>query len=289
MQENSDGLKQDLGGDPKRSGVFMMWLLFKEQCEKPSDEVIVQRLNERFGDIDIVSNNQVLRMFALRSQKVFYGDNKELPSIVIVSGCEEVGEPHGDAIARTQFWDCLKGATLLDTCEYQVMIGDFMAGGLPAIQRAGILSDWLEIALELFPTCAGVYVDSSGKLLDAESARNNPYKDALRFFWFGINARNFHIEDTGDSLVDTLGLYLLGLPDVQYHFHTLKVSDVIQHAYNTAIYLFENDAPIQSGHTIEGLEPGSMWRCQYEDALIQPVRQVLDIEAGEFAAGTRGY
>ena len=30
------------------------------------------------------------------------------------------------------------------------------------------------------------------------------------------------------------------------------------------------------------------WRCQYEDALIQPVRPVLDVCPGPFAAGQRG-
>lgn len=29
------------------------------------------------------------------------------------------------------------------------------------------------------------------------------------------------------------------------------------------------------------------WRCQYEDALIQPVRCVMDICPGEYAAGNR--
>ena len=29
------------------------------------------------------------------------------------------------------------------------------------------------------------------------------------------------------------------------------------------------------------------WKCQYEDALIQPKRPVLDINTGEYAAGNR--
>ena len=31
------------------------------------------------------------------------------------------------------------------------------------------------------------------------------------------------------------------------------------------------------------------WKVQYEDSLIQPVREVLDINMGEYASGTRQY
>ena len=42
-------------------------------------------------------------------------------------------------------------------------------------------------------------------------------------------------------------------------------------------YIFEHDNPIGDGQTIAGLENGDMnpdiqWAVQYEDSLIQPVR-----------------
>ena len=53
-----------------------------------------------------------------------------------------------------------------------------------------------------------------------------------------------------------------------------------------------DDNPIQDGETVDGVEKGQMsreiqWKCQYEDAMIQPPRGVLDINMGEFAAGQR--
>lgn len=286
-ETNNDVLKQDLSEEAKYSGVYMIWLLFREKCETPPAADILIKLKERFGEVDIVSGNPGMSSFALCSHKVTYKDNKKVPSQVIITECSEVTKPHGDGIARTQFWDCPKGADLLDSCKYQIMVGDFLAAGLPARERADILSDWLEIALELFPTCTAVYADASGKLLTAESLRNNPYVGSLRFIWFGVNARFFNIQGTEDSLVDTLGLYAVGLPDVQYHYHGLDPNNVVNHAYNTAIYQFENDAPIKSGHTIEGFSPDKRWKCQYECSLIQPSRDVLDIEMGEFASGDR--
>lgn len=52
------------------------------------------------------------------------------------------------------------------------------------------------------------------------------------------------------------------------------------------------DCPIKSGETIDGIRDGRIcrdvqWRCQYENALIQPSRQVIDINMGEYASGRR--
>ena len=59
-----------------------------------------------------------------------------------------------------------------------------------------------------------------------------------------------------------------------------------------ASYILEHDDPIKDGETVDGVENGQMsrelqWKCQYEDAMIQPPRGVLDINMGEFAAGQR--
>ncbi|MCX4266714.1 MAG: DUF4261 domain-containing protein, partial [Firmicutes bacterium] len=53
-----------------------------------------------------------------------------------------------------------------------------------------------------------------------------------------------------------------------------------------------NDNPIKSGDTIDAIVNGQFsqsvqWRCQYENALIQPAREVIDIYMNEYAAGQR--
>ena len=47
-------------------------------------------------------------------------------------------------------------------------------------------------------------------------------------------------------LVDTLGMSLLFLPDIQYHFHGLDPNLIVNHAYNTASYLLINGNTKQS-------------------------------------------
>lgn len=156
-----------------------------------------------------------------------------------------------------------------------------------------MLMDWLEAALSLFPDCAAVYTEASGKLFAADQVRNHRIPREDRFLYFCMNVRFFNIQGTNDHVVDTLGLYAIDLPDVQYHFHTLDPNHVVNHAYNVASYIYANNAPIKSGETIDGIWQGALsqriqWKCQYEDALIQPVRCVMDICPNEYAAGKRG-
>ena len=61
-----------------------------------------------------------------------------------------------------------------------------------------------------------------------------------------MNVRFFTIQGGEDMLVDTLGMSLLFLPDLQYHFHGLDPNLIVNHAYNTALYLLINDNIKQS-------------------------------------------
>ena len=92
--------------------------------------------------------------------------------------------------------------------------------------------------------------------------------------------------------IDTVGMSTLFLPDLQYHFHDMDPNWVVNHAYNVASYILKHDNPIEDGETIDGVADGQMsreiqWKCQYEDALIQPPREVLDIHMGNYASGGR--
>ena len=93
-------------------------------------------------------------------------------------------------------------------------------------------------------------------------------------------------------LIDTVGMSTQFLPDLQYHFHDMDPNWVVNHAYNVASYILANDNPIQDGETIDGVADGQIrreiqWKCQYEDALIQPPRAVLDIHMETFSSGGR--
>ena len=89
-------------------------------------------------------------------------------------------------------------------------------------------------------------------------------------------------------MMDTMGLAVLGLPDLQLHFRNLQPGRVAAHLYNCALYLFQKGDVIEDGNTIAGLEPHEKWRCQHEMSLIGPKRVVIDLDPGPpHAAGNR--
>lgn len=289
--ENERVLQQNLDEKSEFQRLFQMYLLFEENVERPNAEAIRKALESRCGKTETVSPDDVLSSFAVEAYKVTYQDG-EMPAQVMMADVTPFQPETITELERTQFWTMPDAEDVLDQCRYKLLLSDFMAAGLDYKSRSALLADWLEVAVSLFPACKAVWIPSSGKLLRPAEIADNPYEGAARFLQFGMNIRYFNIHGTEDGLVDSLGLFAIGLPDVQYHFHTLDPDDVSQHAFAVAAYLFEAEVPVNDGETIAGLLNGEMapdvqWPCRFELALIQPSREVLDICPGEYAAGGR--
>lgn len=212
----------------------------------------------------------------------------------MVTGCSDFEGEGFDPFLMSQMWDCQEDREkIFEECQYQVVAIDMLAAALPALERANLDADFLDALAELYPTCEAFYFHNCGKLFLVEDVRSHQIEGPDRFIRFGVNVRFFNIQGTEDMLIDTVGMSTLFLPDLQYHFHGMDPNLVVNHAYNVASYILEHDNPIQDDETIDGIKDGDMsreiqWKCQYEDALIQPPRAVLDINMGEYAAGNRG-
>ena len=60
----------------------------------------------------------------------------------------------------------------------------------------------------------------------------------------------------------------------------------------TFYHIYDSNNPIKPGDSIDGIKDGQIsmdvqWTTQYEESLIQPARELVDINMGEFASGTR--
>ncbi len=278
---------------PSFTHLFQIHLLFERNGIRPSAAALQEAARPTLGDTDVVAEvkNQ-LTTLAVKRFQADYKDAQRVPAQVLMADFAPFDSASIDQMQRSQFWECPQGGELLDRCGIQVMLSDFMAAGLPYKERCTLLTGWLEAVLSLFPDCLAVWVPSAWKLLTPAQVLDNSLEGPGRFLHFGVNARFFRIQGTEDMLVDTLGLHALGLPDVQYHFHGLDPNHVVNHAYNVASYIFDNDAPIRGGETIDGLRDGRIdqtvqWKCQYETAMVAPQRDVMDICPGPYAAGDR--
>jgi Domain of unknown function (DUF4261) len=104
-----------------------------------------------------------------------------------------------------------------------------------------------------------------------------------------INVRYFSIaNDPGAIVMDTLGLHVFGLPDVQCHFRDKEPGEIATMLFSTAAYLFRSGDVIADGNTISGPRAGERLVCFREPALLEPTRLVIDVDLGDpYAAGRR--
>ena len=291
MEKKEEVLKQDLSQKENPGLVFPIHLFMEEWCELSDKDSMTQIMQKHLGDVDCYSHTENAAGFAVKKYVVEAGD-KKIPPQLMIAKCVSTDNLKIDAITRSQMWDCPESGEILERCKYQVVAVDMLAAGLPYKERAEMLMDYAEALVEMFPTCVAVMFGTSGKMFKREQILNHQIPREQRFIYFAVNVRFFNIQGTNDKLVDTLGMSALILPDLQYHFHDADVNEVINHAYNVLLYIYENNCPIKSGETIDGIMNGQMsrkvqWKCQFENALIQPAREVMDICMGEFASGRR--
>lgn len=291
-QQFQQDLSQKTDSQIRPGGVFMIQLLMKEKYEMPSNERFIEILSKHLGKVEQYGSRKAGVKFAAHD---YISEMKDasIPVTLMISDCEEFVRDSIDAFRRSQMWDCMSDRDrILSECKYQIFANDMLGGGLPARKRANMLMDYLEALVELYPQCEAVYNLNSGKLILADDIRKNEIPGVDRFIRYAVNVRFFNVQGTEDSVVDTLGLSLLYIEDLQYHFRDMDPNWVVNHAYNLASYLLNNEKPMKDGDTIDGIRNGMIvqdiqWKCQYEYALIQPARIVMDVCMGEYAAGNR--
>lgn len=286
-------LKQDLSKKDENNQVFIVHLLMKEKMEMPSKDHMIQIMQKHLGDIDCFTHDEKSAGFAAKKYQVEVKEGK-LPATLLVMGCLPMDDFQIDMFTRSQMWDCPESSRILEQCKYHVVAVDMMVNLLPYKDRAEMDMDYMEALVELYPDCVAVYFQTSGKMFTREKILNHSIPKEDRFIYFAVNARFFNIQGTNDHIVDTIGMNLLGLPDLQYHFHDFEPNWVVNHAYNTASYIFNGEKIIENGDHIDGVKEGKMdvnirWLCHHENSLIQPLRPVIDIYMNEYAAGNRKY
>jgi hypothetical protein len=284
-------LQQDLNENVRPGAIFVMQLLFEAPCAMPEKDTMNAIMEKHLGEVDNFSYDDKMAGFAAKKYAAEFKDAKVPPQLMIMASNEFDGSKINE-VERSQMWDCEGSEQILESCKYQVFATDMMAAALYYKERAELDMDFMEALVELFPQCKAVYFQNSGKLFTAETIRNHKIPRESRFIYFAVNVRFFNIQGSENKMVDSLGMHTLFMPDLQYHFHGMEPNWVVNHAYNALSYMFDHENPIKSGDPIDGIVDGAMsrevmWKCQYEDALIQPVREVIDIFMNEYAAGER--
>lgn len=286
--------QQDINQIAEHPGmVFVVHILMDEICDMPGKESMLRVMSKHLGEVDCFCHNGQVAGFAAKKYVVhFEKDNKDIPPQLMLTNCTKIEKPIMDDISRSQLWNCPNGNEILDTCKYQVIATDMLAAGLYYKDRAEMLVDYIEALVELYPTCRAVVFENSKKMFTREDITNCMMPKESRYIYYAVNVRFFNIQGTDDMMVDSLGMSTLFLPDLQYHFHGIDPNEVVNHAYNVLSYIYDNDNPIKDGDYIDGLVDGRIsqdvqWNVHYENSLIQPIREVIDVNMQEYASGNR--
>ena len=210
------------------------------------------------------------------------------PAVTSFIWTERPSDPNHCLEAIQQTWDLEDAQERIQACQGYHLVTEFMAQWLEPAYRMKLFHGVLQAIVELTKPHAIVFRHAQ-KVVAPE--RYLTYCSEAPILRPGsLNVRSFRVANVPERemIMDTRGLEEVGLHDLQCHFQDLDPNDVSELLYNAGIYIGEMGPVIESGHTISGIEPGSKWVCRFEEALVAPEREVLDLNPGPpFAGGGR--
>ena len=279
-------MAEEFGGFAPTYGVELLY----RQAPKLTKPTVLKALRKRCPNVQPLdpSEKDDLLAFVHPDHPVELRD-ATVAAQILIAQTEQTITPLTLQPALQQSWnfpqarDAVKGATA------SILFTDVMAAGLDPQARLDVFTRSLLGFLELAPPEA-IHWRPSQQIVNPiaylHAAKESP---AALFFKGAVNVRLFNIQGAAaETVMDTLGLAALGLPDLQCHFRNLEPGDVARTLYNLSLYIFQQGDVIDDGHTVEGVQAGSKWRAQHEDALVEPKRVVLDLDPGApYAAGHR--
>jgi hypothetical protein len=198
------------------------------------------------------------------------GTKAVLTMIVHPDEREGVGE-----IGLTQSWRFKDAADAVNDSGTTLLIAEMIGAGRPAKDRVKAFLTTVRAVIEHAPPNA-IHSPAAQEVIGPEHLDDHPLAGL-------VNVRLFQVsDDEGVMLMDTLGLHALGLADFQMHFRDLDESKIGAFLFDLAAYSIDHS--FENGDTVGE----DTWKVQYEEAMAEPRRIVLDVDPGApYAAGDR--
>jgi Domain of unknown function (DUF4261) len=216
----------------------------------------------------------------LESIVVPHGDEPS-PLLTVIMAGSRLGENGKTLPDISQTWDWKDAEAAVAKCRCSLLLTEMFGEGRTPQKRWSAMSSVVAETARLTHPMVISWPQSQRvgdpKLFTADDL------DGL------INVRYFSISnDPGAMVMDSLGLHVFGLPDVQCHFRDRDPGEIATMLFATAAYLFRAGDVIADGNTISGPNGDERLTCFHEPALLEPSRQVIDVDLGDpYAAGQR--
>lgn len=203
------------------------------------------------------------------------------PLVTVVMLSTPLGQAGKQRPDVSQTWDWEGAEAAIARATAGVLVTELLAAGWSAQDRVAALTRVLAELCRLTQPVA-IYWARSQRVSNPEILAADDL-DGI------INVRFFTVAGDEEAMVlDTLGLHVFGLPDLQCHFRGREPGEIAALLYATARYVFDSGDVIADGHTISGPDGEGRFVCRREQSLLEPSRLVLDVDLGDpYAAGQR--
>lgn len=212
-----------------------------------------------------------------------------MPAAVTLLVDERPPDLEALAAPLAQSWQLPEREAILEGCRHVITVrekGPAAGAGAAAApaERLKALQQGVGAALEAVHGEALHCVDAQqiippGLFIGELEARGVPCLQAG-----AINVRLFRVDGDargdGRKVMDTMGLSAFGLPDLQIDYRWLDPGQVAATLFAAASYLFAQGDVVADGHAIEGCLPGSSWTVRRERSIVEPFREVVDLDPG---------
>jgi hypothetical protein len=207
--------------------------------------------------------------------------NGSAPLLTVIMPGSPLGEGGKTLPDVSQTWDWEEAEAAVARCRCSLLVTEMFGDGRTPQERwnamSGVVAELCEVTRPIVISWPQSQRVGAPELFAAGDL------DGL------INVRYFSIaNDPGAMVMDTLGLHVFGLPDVQCHFRNREPAEIAAMLFSTATYLFRSGDVIADGNTISGPQGDERLLCFREPALLEPSRLVIDVDLGDpYAAGRR--
>ncbi len=247
-------------------GLYGLELLYQSRPAIDKGELL-RELRARLGAVDPLIGDTLA--FVCKDFPVEPQDGVAA-AMLFIGATDEPFDQATAGRAVEQTWNWAAAGDAVSRCHYSVTLTDMLARPLEPQRRWTLVREGLAALRKVAPPVA-IHWTPAQKVVDPAIDLADPL--------LPVNARLYRIDGRapGECVMDTRGLHLFGLDDLQCHFVGIEPDEVAGYLLDISAYLLENGPVLQHGQTVAGIGHGENWTCYLEEALVGPARRVLSI------------
>ena len=260
------------GETPEPAPTALVAELWFEQAPDLADPGLLKALRALSPDAEAQQDSLTVPYRHLTSNG--QADGEPAPLVTAVMPSSPLGESGKQRPDVRQTWDWEGAEAAVARAGAGVLVTELLVAGWSPQDRVSALTRVVAALTSWSPPVA-VSWPHSQKVSDPETLAADDV-DGI------VNVRFFTVAGDDEAMVlDTLGLHVFGLPDLQCHFRDRDPGEIAGLLYATALYVFDSGDVIADGNTISGPDGKERYVCRRETSLLEPTRLVLDVDLGD--------